>query len=90
MMGRHVRVAILILLAAMCAFVMDVLSPVTPTPTAQFVAKSFVIGLLSLVFISFQLRSLEPPVQRIRFYAESPSVQPNPRMLLMLISVLLV
>ena len=56
MTNRYAKLAILIALLALCAFVLDVLSPATPTPTAQIMVRS--IELVSLSLVASLLRSL--------------------------------
>jgi hypothetical protein len=89
MLKKHANVAILILLVAACAFVMDVLSPATPTPTAQFVAKCFVIGLVLSIVLTSIVWSPEGAPQRQSFPAESRPAKRDPRALLTLICILL-
>jgi hypothetical protein len=87
-MPTHVRVAIVILLLATGAFVLDVLSPITPTPTAQLAMKSFVVGLLAFVLLP-----LLPPTTELtllHFHVESRVPKSNPRVLLSLLCVFVV
>jgi hypothetical protein len=54
MTKQYARLAMAVLLFALLAFVANVLSPLTPTPMAQLMAKTCAVALLSLlVFFAF-------------------------------------
>ncbi|HEY2383685.1 MAG TPA: hypothetical protein VGK48_21120 [Terriglobia bacterium] len=87
---RHAKLALLILLLALCAFVLDVLSPVTPTPIAYLFIEWIIFALLSataliLVFSLFFCRPLQAASQ---WYRDAPTKR-KPRLLLSMICVLL-
>jgi hypothetical protein len=88
MIQRHAKVATLIFLIAMCAFVMDVLSPATPTPTARAI-DSLVIALLSLSFLAFLVRFLTHWDQSILNETDASATKPASRRLIALICTLL-
>jgi hypothetical protein len=73
MIEKRAKLAMLILLIAMCAFVIDVLSPATPTPIAQ-AAKSLLISMLSISFLVFWVRILcHSPGQRFQRPRDGPN-----------------
>jgi hypothetical protein len=69
MIQKRATVTMLILLIAMCAFVIDVLSPATPTPIAQ-AAELLSILMFSLSFLGF--------VVRVLWYFAGQRFQPHP------------
>ena len=87
MIQKHAKVATLIFLLALCAFVMDVLSPATPTPTAQ-AANLLVIALLSLSFLAFLVRFLSYCGQSILHQTDASATKPASRRLITLICIL--
>ena len=79
----------LIVLLAMCAFVLDVLSPITPTPNAQ-AAKSLAIALLSISFVASCGRILHRCAgQTISLQLDASATKPGSRTLIALICSLL-
>jgi hypothetical protein len=85
MIEKRAKLAMLILLVAMCAFVIDVLSPATPTPIAQ-AAKSLLISMLLLSFLAFSIRMVRySPGQRIPPPADGPKTRFRSRILITLI-----
>jgi hypothetical protein len=87
-MSFYAKLAIICVLLAACAFVVDVLSPVTPTPTAQL-AKAFVLGLFLPVLVAFAGPFTESLLRHTIFPEFPTTAKPNSRLLLTLICLLL-
>jgi len=91
MAARRLNIAILILVIGTCAFVMDVLSPITPTPTAQVAAKTFVVAMSFLLVLAYFWGTLIAGIQPLRIAAAPPSsAKCVPRTVLALICFLLI
>jgi len=90
MNDRRLQFAVLIILVGTCAFIADVLSPVTPTPMAHPAARTFVFTLLSLLVLAFVVGSLSVSVQEVRPTANPLYAHFRSRKLLKLICTLLV
>jgi len=86
--SAHAKLVILLVLLAMCAFVVDVLSPVTPTPTAHLV-KGFVFGFVLLVSLAVFAGSLNELFGLNAAFPPFSTAKPNSRRLLTLICLLL-
>jgi hypothetical protein len=86
-MSLYAKLAIICVLLAACAFVVDVLSPVTPTPTAQL-EKAFVFGFFLPVLVAFAGPLTDSFVRHTIFF-EFPTAKHNSRLLLTLICLLL-
>jgi hypothetical protein len=87
---RHAKLIALIFLVGISAFVLDVLSPATPTPNAQFVAKLFVIALFSLSVLCWLIvPPFRPITAEIRQQPDSCAGRPRSRLLIALVCILL-
>jgi hypothetical protein len=88
MTKRFAKLAILIVCFATFAFVVDVVSPVTPTPTAQLMVKWLASALL-MVYLAISLlwASVERGALLVTSPRSSDSVNSDSRLLIALICI---
>jgi hypothetical protein len=87
MIKRYAKLAILIVCFATFAFVVDVLSPVTPTPTMQPMVKWMACALL-VVYLVISLLWASVESGAVRITSRSPdSVKSDSRLLIALICI---
>jgi hypothetical protein len=85
--SNFLRFGLFILLIATAAFVIDVLSPATPTPNADLTAKLLVAIFSILILLSY--RDLRPETIRYRWTVQGILKTRGPRALLVWLRVLL-